>query len=60
MRSVPLNRRTGSGTDLAGSLHSTSIYSRALSIPLVMGPAGDRGGVMRIGQVATASCSAVE
>ena len=38
---MTLNRRTGSGSDLAGSLHSTFSCSMALSIPLFIGPAGD-------------------
>jgi len=57
---MTLNRRTGSGSDLAGSLHSTSSYSMAWSIPLFIGPSVVCGGGLRIGQVATASCSAVE
>src|SRR3982074_3453463 len=35
---MTLNRRTGSGSDLAGSLHSTSRCSMALSIPAVYLP----------------------
>src|SRR6267142_534826 len=38
---MTLNRRTGSGSDLAGSLHSTSSCSMAPSLPLSICPLGD-------------------
>ena len=38
---MTLNRRTGSGSNLAGSLHSTSTGSMASSLPMSICPFGD-------------------
>ena len=48
-----LNRRTGSGSDLADLPHSTSSCSMARSSRCLLARLEVRGGVYRIGQVAT-------